>query len=192
MQIICRILASIFLLSGCDSRATQPALELSITYVNYHDGINVESIEGHTDQGFRLASPLVLQRSSDAYSGKTVSSVGPGSGLPEWIEFKWQEADLAKAISNEDWLKLDDATRDAYAKENAALPVKDQRVEVRRLVPQAVIEELAQSPMDPVRTTLRLKSLRLYFVWTTAGIRVRWREYRGCCDVIREGGDIVP
>jgi hypothetical protein len=191
MQIIRRILAGCLLCAGF-AHARQPHIDSSITFVNYQRKMNVESIDAYSEQGFHLAGPRFLSPSSNSYTGATMSGVDPGSGLPQWLEFTWQEWEVAKDIPNDVWDKLDRAAQDAYVAQKKALPLKRQRVAIRGILPDAVVTELEQSPLDPERASLRLKSLKLFFIWTQDGLKVRWRMRQGCCTVIREGGDDVP
>jgi hypothetical protein len=108
--------------------------------------------------------------------------------LPEWIEIHWQEEEQGRVVSLKEWSRLDAAARAARMQEQAALPVKSARLAVRSLVPESVIAELEQSPLNPA-TGLPLKSLELYFVWTSDGVKVRWAVWQECCTVIREGGE---
>lgn len=191
MQVIRRILAGCLLCAGF-AHARQAHIENSITFVNYQRKMNVESIDAYSEQGFHLAGPKFLSPSSDSFTGATISSAEPGSGLPQWFEFTWREWEVAKDIPDDVWDKLDRAAQDAYVEEKRARPLKRQRVAVRSILPDAVVAELEQSRMDPERPSLRLKSLRLFFIWTQDGLKVRWKMRQGCCTVLREGGDDVP
>lgn len=80
------------------------------------------------------------------------------------------------------------ARKQAYA----ALPEQKARVEVAGHIPVEVIDELKHSPADPGAAGLPLKTLRIYFVWTQDGVKVRWRVHEGCCKILHEGGDPLP
>jgi hypothetical protein len=178
-----------FLLSGCAVQAKPRGIALSITYVNYQSGADVDVKESYTDHGSTFPNPGILRPSSNPRLGATMGGPGREPGLPEWVEFKWKAYDMAKRLPSEVWVTLDAAAKDARMQERAALPVKSARVAVRSLVPAEVIEELEQSPLDPEHPYLRLKSLELYFVWTRDGLKVRWEARQGCCTVLHEGGD---
>jgi hypothetical protein len=133
----------------------------------------------------------MLRPSSNPRVGSTAGGTGRETGLPEWIEIHWREKEKGRVLSYKDWSRLDPAERAARVQEQAALPVKSARLAVRSLVPESVIAELEQSPLDPATSGLPLKSLRLYFVWTNDGVKVRWEVREQCCKVIHEGGDSI-
>lgn len=35
------------------------------------------------------------------------------------------------------------------------------------------------------------KMLRVYFIWSEDGIKFRWELLKGCCKVLRSGGDEI-
>jgi hypothetical protein len=130
----------------------------------------------------------MLRPSSNPRTGSTAGGTGREAGLPEWIEIHWREKEKGRVLSYKEWSRLDPAERAARVQEQAALPVKSARLAVRSLVPDSVIAELEQSPLNP-ETGRPLKSLALYFVWTSDGVKVRWAVWQQCCTVIREGGE---
>jgi hypothetical protein len=130
----------------------------------------------------------MLRPSSNPRVGSTAEGTGRETGLPEWIEIHWREKERGRVLSYKEWSRLDPAERAARRQEQAALPVKSARLAVRSLVPDSVIAELEQSPLNPA-TGRPLKSLELYFVWTSEGVKVRWAVWEKCCTVIREGGE---
>jgi hypothetical protein len=190
MQMIWRMTMIGLLLSACAAQAKPRGISVSTTLINYKTGAQVSVEGGRTDRGSRLHFGATLVDSSNLNGGGTLDGVGPDPGLPEWVELTWRE-DPRPSLSYKEWFAIDEAERQARVDAFRALPLKSARVAVRNVVPPSVIEELEQSPMDPATPLLRLKRLRLYFIWTRDGVKLRWKAYEGCCTVVREGGDTV-
>lgn len=182
MQIISRaaLIALIALmLCGCATHSPQRGISLGLTYNNYRTGVKVVIKQAITDSGNSVAHAGVLSESTNPLSGATLTSTIPQRELPEWIEFTWTE--------------FDPSTHDVrFTREQLlAMPVKKARVTIRGRVPQDVMDEVRNSPLDPTSSNLRLKSLQYYLHWTIDGVKLRWRVYQRCCTVLHEGGDTI-
>lgn len=179
MRLILPIVATAFLLSGCAGPLEKPGIALATTFVNYESGVDINVLNSHTDLGRPFDNPGSLIESSNPFTGASLGSIDPEKGLPEWVEFTWEESDPAirKILEGNGPYPV--------------LPVKSARVSVRSVVPASVLEELRRSPLDPTRANLRLNSMELYFVWTRTGVKVHWQVLQGCCTVMREGGDPI-
>lgn len=71
-----------------------------------------------------------------------------------------------------------------------AAPLKTARVKVTEKVPAATLEEVARLRAGSPSNQLPDRMLWLYFIWTTDGIKVRWKVNRAT-DIKQhsEGGD---
>lgn len=127
--------------------------------------------------------------SLDPINGGKAMGGAPGTfGLPTWVEFTWQElpypGQSREAFSTyENW--------SAYVDEvYRAAPLKAARVKVAEKVPARVLEEVARSRAGTPSDELPDKMLWLHFIWTTDGIKVRWRV-SSATDMKKdsEGGD---
>lgn len=127
--------------------------------------------------------------SSDPINGGSAMGGAPGTfGLPTWVEFTWQELPYPgqprEAFATyEAWgAHVDEAFR--------AAPVKTARVKVAEKVPASALEEVAKSRAATPPGKLPDKMLWLYFIWTSDGIKVRWKVHNsGRGGNSPEGGD---
>ncbi|BDT56630.1 hypothetical protein MasN3_01240 [Massilia varians] len=105
--------------------------------------------------------------------GATMGSAPDTFGLPTWIEFKWQEL-LYPAQPRE--LFATEEAWNAYVNERyCAAPLKIARVTVAEKVPAWALEEVAKSRATTPPDQLPDKMLWLHFIWTTEGIKMRWK-----------------
>lgn len=122
--------------------------------------------------------------------GATEGMSGDTRGLPEWLDFEWQEPPYP-GLEPRDF-----ATREEYSKyvfdEKARLPLKTQRVFIRNRIPPEVVQEVTYSRSHiPKGQLLPEKMLWIFFIWTDDGIKFRWEM--SCdkpCDM-KEGGDEI-
>jgi len=162
------------------------------TIVNYNTGLTISIKDSRDDNGARLALGGTLPSDSNAYIGSTSAGLGKGTALPEWIEIRWIETGPEWDMARKEYLALSDRERDERSKRYAELPIKSARIHIRGRIPESVADELKRSPLDPDRSNLPLKSLRLYFIWTIDGVKLRWRLRQRCCETLQEGGDPLP
>lgn len=122
-----------------------------------------------------------------------MAASGDHRGLPEWVEFTWQEPSYPG-------LKFKDfptpaAFDQAYGEKYAKLPVKTQRLEIKRRVPQSVVAEVIASKTSAQPGNVADKTLWIYIFWTPDGIKMRWamKDQKagsgGFGPVVKEGGD---
>jgi hypothetical protein len=116
--------------------------------------------------------------------GATMGAAPDGRQLPEWVDFEWSEPPDPEDPSQ---------TLEEYR----ALPRKTQRVMIRSRIPQSVVDEVIEASRHPVKRYGTEKSLELNLVWTTQGIKLRWRIWHKpkfkAQYYSHEGGDeIIP
>jgi hypothetical protein len=167
------------ILCGCTALTTKSNASFGVTFLNYKSGVDMLFKRGYTDRGDPVATAGSLYESSRAEGGARLGVMVPRGELPEWVEFQWKE--FARA----------DRDVEYTSEQLAAVPIKSVRLPVRSLVPPNVFEEAKRSAPDPQRANLPLKSLELYFTWTRAGVKTRWKLYQGCCTVLAEGGQSI-
>lgn len=191
MQTIWRAVALAVSLASCAGE--QKATEFSVAYTlsNYETGVRVSLVDTYTDLNERLRLGGALVSQSTPYHGVTSAGLGTRDKLPKWLEIRWRERGPEWDISNAEYAALDKEAREARGRAFEALPIKSARIAVRDRIPADLIEDLKHSPLDPDRSNLPLKSLRLYFIWTKEGVKLRWRVYEKCCKVLNEGGDAI-
>jgi hypothetical protein len=122
--------------------------------------------------------------------GATEGISGDTRGLPEWLDFEWQEPSYP-GLEPEDF-----PSREAYSKAVAEkyskLTTKTQRVLISSRIPPEVVQEVTFSRSHiPKGQLLPEKMLWIFFIWTDDGIKFRWEM---SCDkpcVEKEGGDEV-
>lgn len=193
MRSILTIMASgLLALTATAAAESLSDVAISHTLSNYRTGVLVTVRGGLTERGESLPFEMVLAEGKNPYSGKTSSGLGRLERLPEWVDVRWIETGPEWNLSREEYKALSKEAWAARMQAYKALPVRVARVEVARHIPEQVLDELKRSPPDPGATTLPLKNLRLYFIWTTEGVKVRWKMREGCCKILYEGGDPLP
>ncbi|MFY9476565.1 MAG: hypothetical protein WAQ08_02675 [Aquabacterium sp.] len=123
----------------------------------------------------------------------TMGASGDHRGLPEWVDFAWQEPEYPGKKPE------DIPNREAFAsyvkEKYARLPVKTQRLEIKRRVPQAVVDEVVASKRAAQPGQRANKTLWIYFFWTPDGMKMRWEMTNraagpgGFGPVVKDGGD---
>lgn len=108
-------------------------------------------------------------------SGKTMGSAPGTFGLPTWVEFTWQE--LPYPSQPRESFASDEAWGKYVADRYRAAPLNTARVKVAEKVPDSALEEVAKSRAVTPPNKLPDKMLWLYFIWTTDGVKVRWKVY---------------
>lgn len=125
---------------------------------------------------------------------KVMAASGDHRGLPEWVEFTWQEP-AYPGLKYKDF-PTREAFDQAYEEKYAKLPFQKQRVDIKRRVPQSVVDEVVDSKREAKPGKVANKTLWLYIFWTPDGVKMRWamRDQAvgspgGFGDVVHEGGD---
>jgi hypothetical protein len=121
-----------------------------------------------------------------------MSASGDYRDLPEWVEFVWQESSYP-GLEYKDF-PTREAFDKAYEEKYAKLPFKTQRLEIKRKVPQLVVDEVIASKRMAQPGKVADKTLWVRIFWTPDGMKLRWamRDKKvggGFEDVVREGGD---
>jgi hypothetical protein len=122
-----------------------------------------------------------------------MAASGDHRGLPEWVDFSWQEPEYPgrqpKDFPNEQAFA-------SHVKEKfAKLPIKTQRLEIKRRVPQEVVDEVVASKRAAMPGKRANKTLWIYIFWTPDGMKMRWEMTDRAAGpdafgpVVREGGD---
>ncbi|WP_281911391.1 hypothetical protein [Massilia varians] len=127
--------------------------------------------------------------SDDPMNGGATMGGAPGTfGLPVWIEFTWQE--LPYPGQPRESFATEEAWGDYVREVYRAAPMKTGRVKVAEKVPAWALDEVAKSRATTPSDQLPDKMLWLHFIWTTDGIKVRWRV-NSSTDIKQdsEGGD---
>ena len=165
-------------LAACaTSASTGPGM--TVTFRNVIKGKSVDVIRAVSSSGNRFSNPGSLSPEISPLRGGATESAAPdGRTLPEWVEFEWREPGYPEDPKQ---------TLEEYR----ALPHKSARVSVRDRVPPDVIDEVMESNRKREPHKLPEKSLELYFIWYESGIKFRWELRKGCCDVLRAGGDEI-
>lgn len=134
----------------------------------------IETSSARDQDGRPFAHAGSFHHSDDPMNGGKAMGGAPGNfGLPVWIEFTWQE------------LPYPGQPRESFATEEAwgayvdevyrAAPLKTGRVKVAEKVPAWALDEVAKSRAATPPDQLPDKMLWLHFIWTTDGIKVRWK-----------------
>lgn len=122
-----------------------------------------------------------------------MAASGDHRGLPEWVEFVWQEPPYP-GLEPEDFPDRN-AFRAAVFKRFADLPVKSQRLEIKSRIPQSVVAEVIASKNAAQPGKVSDKTLWIYIFWTPDGIKMRWamKDQKAGAGafgpVVKEGGD---
>ncbi|TBO32932.1 hypothetical protein EYS42_07155 [Aquabacterium lacunae] len=111
----------------------------------------------------------------------TMATSGDHRELPEWVDFEWSEPPYPEDPN---------MSLEAYR----ALPRQKQRLEIKRRIPPAVVEEAIASKRVAQPGKVADKTLWIYIFWTPDGIKMRWamrdRATGGPFgEIVREGGD---
>ena len=123
----------------------------------------------------------------------TMAASGDRRGLPEWVEFVWQEPSYP-GLRFQDFPTREDFDK-AHDEKFAKLPLKTQRVYIKSRVPQEVVDEVIASKRAAKPGKVADKTLWVYIFWTPDGIQMRWAMMDqnaspgGFGAVVKEGGD---
>lgn len=123
---------------------------------------------------------------------KIMGASGDHRGLPEWVEFAWQEP-AYPGKKPEDF--PDREAFALYVKESYDnLPVQRERLHIRSRVPEEVVREVVASKRQASKGKLAGKTLWIYIFWTIDGMKMRWEMTAragsgGFGPVIKQGGD---
>jgi hypothetical protein len=119
------------------------------------------------------------------------SGAGPDSrGLPEWVEFKWQEIP-PELQAKEGQERSTEEVQELFRR----LPIKTYRVYIKSRVPQEVVDEVMEAKRHRQKDKLSDKMLWLEFTWVNDEIKFGWRltgrNRQGWLDDLRSGGDLI-
>ncbi|RZL10298.1 MAG: hypothetical protein EOP40_06880 [Rubrivivax sp.] len=185
--------------TACHSKPSGPGMILSFGSVIESKRVYIKSSKMSNGQPFSNPGSVGGVGTSKWGSWRHIptkveAASGDGRGLPDWVEFVWQELDYpglqpASFPSNEAYSKH-------IREEFSSVPIKTQRLEIKSRVPQDVVDEVIESKRNAPRGEVAEKSLWVFIFWTPDGIRMRWqlrddpgRKQRNFGDVVREGGD---
>lgn len=164
-------------------RDEPPAGGAVLNFTSMIPHVNIQIRSARDQAGRPFPDPGSFGPSDDPMNGGKAMGGAPGTfGLPAWIEFTWQELPYPgqprESFATEDaW---GDYVRDVYR----AAPLKTGRVKIAEKVPAWALEEVAKSRAVTPSHELPDKMLWLHFVWTTEGIKVRWKIHNS-----ERGGD---
>lgn len=123
--------------------------------------------------------------------GGTEGGAPDSRGLPEWIEFRWQEQspDLIRREGNE-------RTNEEVFELFRQLPIKTYRVGIKNRIPQYIVDEILEAKRHRKISNLPEKMLWLKFMWVGDEIKLHWtmtqRNAKGGLDDRYTGGDPIP
>lgn len=177
--------------AACQS-LTKNGPGMIVTYTSLINGRSISAKSVTLPDGMNLGNPGSIGgiRSKNWRSGSTLGASGDHRGLPEWVDFEWQEPPYP-GLHPENF-----ANRESFGmavdKLFKSLPVKTQRVQVRDRVPLDVVQEVIEARNKTPGGKLPDKLLWVYFVWTDNGIKFHW-SLKGDTQIapLREGGDDI-
>lgn len=177
-----RVFAILVSIGACVTACATPASVgpgMTVTFRNVIKGKEILVRNAVSSSGNRFSNPGGLGPETDPLRGGATENAAPdGRALPEWVEFEWIEPVYSRVP--------------AYRHDELhALPVKKARVLVRDRVPQDVVDEVMESNRRREPHKLPEKRLEVYFIWYESGIKFRWELEKGCCEVLRAGGDEI-
>jgi hypothetical protein len=122
----------------------------------------------------------------------TMAASGDHRGLPEWVEFTWQEPSYP-GLKSADFPDRESFSR-AVDEKFSKLEVKRYRLEIKRRVPQSVVEEVIASKRVAQPGKVANKTLWISIFWTPDGMKMRWAMRDQAAGgafgpIVREGGD---
>jgi hypothetical protein len=175
-----RRLVMIVSLLACLAACAIPASTgpgMTVTFRNVIKGKEILVRNAFSSSGARFPGPGGLSPQTDPLHGGATRDAAPdGRALPEWVEFEWIEPIYQYEYTRE---------------QLQSMPVKKARILVRDRIPQDVVDEVMESKRLREPHKLPDKSLEVYFIWYESGIKFRWELRKGCCDVLRAGGDAL-
>lgn len=129
--------------------------------------------------------------------GATMGGAPDGRDLPDYVDFKWRENPYPDPTPNS---PLSQATKVWEARSLATLiaqPIRSQRVFIRSRIPADVVNAAIEANRHTPKNGLPPASIRIYFIWTDYGIKLRWQIWHSPPSEIQyysdQGGDeIVP
>lgn len=133
--------------------------------------------------------------------GMSVMGAAPdGRELPEYVDFKWREEPLpqpADPLPDDPTSAAHQAWLAKWMAQMKALPIRSQRVFIRNRIPADAVRAAIEANRHTPRGHLDEASIRLTFIWTNHGIKLRWNVWHRLPSEFQydsdEGGDeIVP
>ena len=160
-------------LSQCSAETANPGPGMNLTFASTVGGVSIDIKSARLPDGKEFPNAGSFGYAKNPLLGsKTMGAAPDGRDLPEWIDFEWQEPQYP-------WNKRPGQSEDEWTEEVHAaylnLPVKTQRVLIRNRIPQEVVDEITEASRHPVKRYGTEKSLAINLVWTSQGIRLRWR-----------------
>ena len=147
-----------------------------VSFGNGIAGTKVLVDDARSEDGIAFPNPGSLAPQSRPGQGKKVMGAAPdGRPLPQWVEFSWIELPY-------------ESTHVRTKEELDAVPVRRARISVSERVPADVVAEVMRGNQMR-KTGDEALHLWLNFVWQRDGIAFGWQQYRGCCTLLRSGGD---
>jgi hypothetical protein len=179
--------------SMCSPRTVNAGPGMIVSFGGTVKGISIAIKDARLPDGKEFPNAGSFGHSNSPISGGATMGAAPdGRQLPEWVDFEWQETpypwDQRPSQSDDEW-------REEIFATYRALPVKTQRVLIRSRIPQAVVDEVTEANRHPVPGMK--KHLELNLVWTSQGIKLRWRiwntpDFNAQYDSHEGGDEIIP
>jgi hypothetical protein len=203
LQHLIKAVVTLFLLSctaACQSESKGPGMILSFGSVIDGRSIAIKSAKLPDGQAFGDPGAVGGQfdKTRETWRlggiGATMAASGDYRGLPEWVDFEWQEPSYP-GLEPADF-PTPEAFNLAVDEKYAKLPIKTQRLAIKSRIPQEVVDEVIESKRNAPKGKSAEKTLWLYIFWTPDGMKMRWevkynkgRMHDGFGKVIQEGGD---
>ena len=182
-------LATVVLCAACAAPRPMEGPGMTVTFNNVIKGKKVDVLRAKTSNGVPFPTPGSLgPHQNPMPGGATMGAAPDGRELPEWVEFEWTEWPYPSPPKPTDPVALQE-WNDRVDLLIRTLPHKRARVAVRSRVPQDVVDEVLASNKRAAAGALPDEGLWVYFIWYETGIKFRWSLERGCCKVLRAGGD---
>ena len=150
-------------LSLCSAETANPGPGMNLTFASTIGAVSINIKSARLPDGKEFPNAGSFGYAENPLLGsKTMGAAPDGRQLPEWVDFVWSEPPNPEDPSQ---------TLEQYR----ALPQKTRRVLIRNRIPQEVVDEVTEASRHPVKRYGTEKSLEIDLVWTSQGIRLRWR-----------------
>jgi len=173
---------------------------MTLVYGNLVNGRSISIKSAALPDGSRFADPGSLSGGINArfptwqrVPTATMAASGDHRGLPEWVEFNWQEPSYP-GLESKDFPDRESFNR-AVEEKYSRLNINKQRIEIKRRVPESVVNEVIASKREATHGKVADKTLWIYIFWTPDGMKMRWAMYDaklrpgGFGAIAQEGGD---
>ena len=183
------VLATVVLCAACAAQRPADGPGMTVTFSSAIKGKSIDLLSAISSSKQPFPNPGEFGPNANPITGgKTMGAAPDGRELPEWVAFTWKEWPYPYPKAPSDPVALQ-TWRDEVRTMSRSLPVETASVPVRARVPQDVVDEVLASNRRRAPRALPDEMLWVYFIWYDSGVKFRWSLERGCCTVLRQGGD---